>query len=348
MIKSANTLDGGAFPEVTYKPDFVIADVPSPVKGMLTDICIPDHIRWRQCPAFIEAKADPKDLPRNERSHDATAVLCQTADYARIVLSARPFQLYVYGILLCGDQFALALFDRRGIVVSPGYSITKKDGFSLFTRIILCLTWDATPVDLGEDPTVSLLPGQSYFQEDFPRFSIQMDSDGKKQTLTTVKSPLWVSQSLLGRATRVWSVIIKPGNYPAILKTSWRTKNRSPESQIYEKIIAVYDGLQRPRPSALANYLTGGDVSYGGVALSTYRLRMPGGLSSVGPNTLDLQGKPDAIVTRVLLDDVGKALWEYSDAAQLGKALLDVLQSMFNPFCVLGTFGTVLTSCLPI
>lgn len=317
-------------------------------------------LKWRQCPVFLEAKASPKDLPTNKKSKNATEVVAQIADYARVVFTARPFQLFVYGILLCGNQFVLAFFDRRGVVLSPSYTLPSSgsdsdtEGLKSFIRIALRLLWDASPVDLGHDPAVTLIPGQTYHQVKYPRFQVKLSSSDKDtRRWNTVGIPLFVSQSLLGRGTHVWGVIDALSFAPCVLKTTWRTKGRQAESQIYVDIKRLYRNADNdstslpetstksrsdvqtsdPQPRGMARLLTGGDVKYMGAPVSAYRLRGTASDSPLhahsGAISLPVADMPDVMLTRVVLEDFGVPLWMYTSPLQLGHALLKIVEGTF-------------------
>ncbi|KAI0764050.1 hypothetical protein BD413DRAFT_616071 [Trametes elegans] len=84
--------------EVGIKPDFTAVDVPPPVlHGSPSDPVPAKDVDWTRCLALIAVKARTSELPTNPDSINATNSLTQAADYARIILAARPFQLNAYG-----------------------------------------------------------------------------------------------------------------------------------------------------------------------------------------------------------------------------------------------------------
>ncbi|KAI0666501.1 hypothetical protein C8Q78DRAFT_1083102 [Trametes maxima] len=322
-------LDEYQYPDVRSKPDFIITEVEPPKHGNRLDNRLPaDRARWRQCPGFIEVKASPGELPTNRGSTDASLTLAQAADYARLILAARPFQLSAYGVLFCGHCFALALFDRRGILVSPGYSILESEGLEIFVRIVLRFTWDASDVDLGHDPTVSLLEGSAYYKVEYPRFAVKMGDSPDAVVLKTVGLPLWVSFSLLGRGTHVWSATGFPNeDTSSILKMSWRSEYRDSESRKYEQIRRLYSDRRQNIPRGIARFCAGWDVVHGARPLSVYSLRQFGLKDGLDPGALCVPGVSDAVLHRVVLADVGEPLWRYTDAAELALVLRMVVQT---------------------
>ncbi|KAI0758367.1 hypothetical protein BD413DRAFT_655961 [Trametes elegans] len=290
---------------VEQKPDFVIVEVPPPTHGKL----------HKPCPSFIEVKAKTGDIPRNRRSNNATGTLTQAADYARVIMIARPFQLYVYGLLFCGHSFVLALLLHQ-----------IAGGLKNLICILVRLLWDASPEELGHDPTVSLVQNHSYCQDyakQYPRFQFTMWSDTR--SWTTFGPPIWTYPSLLGRGTSVWRTFAPDGR-AMVVKMAWRTENRMSESDIYQEIARIYNSRLDELPRGMAQFYEGRDVMYLGERISVYRLREP--VNPYGPPSAHLrvsQDEPNAFLHRVTFADTGKPLWEYTDISQLAKVLYMVI-----------------------
>ncbi|KAI0764055.1 hypothetical protein BD413DRAFT_483298 [Trametes elegans] len=323
---------------VEQKPDFVIVEVPPPTRGKLHEPVTDDYATWSRCPSFIEVKAKTGDIPRNRRSNNATGTLTQAADYARVIMIARPFQLYVYGLLFCGHSFVLALFDRRGVVVSKDYSIKSPEGLKNLICVLVRLLWDASPEELGHDPTVSLVQNHSYCQDyakQYPRFQFSMWSDTR--SWTTFGPPIWTYPSLLGRGTSVWRTFGGPDGRAMVVKMAWRTENRMSESDIYQEIARIYNSRLDELPRGMAQFYEGRDVMYLGKRISVYRLREP--VDPYGPHKVGdepaprgfsahlrvSQDEPNAFLHRVTFADTGKPLWEYTSVSQFAKVLYMVI-----------------------
>lgn len=323
-------LEDPLFPEALYgKPDFLVADVPPRDshrdQRLVTDEYPPQVLRWRQCPAFIEVKSSPDDCPIPENPANVKMTLVQGADYARMILASRPFQLFAYGLFICGVRFSVGLFDRSGIVLSPNMDITIPADLRNFVHIIIRLLWEMSPVDLGADPTVQMLEGETYYQPEFPRFRVTMgDGSTPASTVKTVGPPLWLSYFLLGRGTSIWPALTHT-NTPVILKTAWHTPGRSAEATIYENIKELLARAGVSYPRGIAKPSTGGDVTHDGDLLSVEALR----------NLVDLPLPPDNQVTnrvlhRVILQDYGKPLWQWTNVKELGLTLRDVVQGKLH------------------
>ncbi len=326
-------LEDPLFPEATYgKPDFLVADVPSRQSHrdnrLLTDQYPPKEVRWRQCPSFIEVKSSSADRPRAVNIADVKETLVQGADYARMILASRPFQLYTYGLFICGTSFNVGSFDRCGISLSPDMQITNSVDLRSFVHIIFRLLWDMSPHELGLDPTVEIMPGETYYQEEFPRFRVPVSDRSESaetiMTVMTVGKPLWLSYSLLGRGTSIWSALTAD-NTPVILKSAWRTTGRKGEAEIYDEITSLLKRANLPYPRGMATPSSGGDVKHDDALLTVSAHR---DLSRSQP---DDEHVVDRVLHRVIIKDYGKPLWLWSDVKEFALALRDVVEGKPRP-----------------
>ncbi|KAI0768221.1 hypothetical protein BD413DRAFT_716462, partial [Trametes elegans] len=325
---------------VEKKPNFVIVEVPPPTRGKLHEPVTEDYATWSRCPCFIQVQAETGEIPRDHHLNDAVISFMQAADYARAIMIARPFQLYVYGLLFWGHSFVLALFDRHGVVVSKDYSINSPEGLKNFICVLVRLLWDASPEELGHDPTVSFIQNQSYCQDydkQYPRFQFSMWSDTR--SWTTFGPPIWTYPSLLGRGTSVWRMFGAPDGRAMVMKMAWRTENRMSESDIYQEIARIYNSYLDKLPRGMARFYEGQDIMYLGECISVYRLREPVdpySLPKVGDEPVPRgfsahlrvsQDEPNAFLHRATFADTGKPLWEYTDISQLAKVLYMVIHA---------------------
>lgn len=131
------------------------------------------------------------------------------------------------------------------------------DDTAIFVKLVHRLCSDLAPVELGQDPTVRLLPRELKppGAADTDMFINSPFGDAPRMWCT-VGYPLWSSLSLLGRGTLVWRVIPFEKNQliyttEMVLKTAWRKPERTPEADIY-KLLGPHTGLAR--------YVAGGDV----------------------------------------------------------------------------------------
>ncbi|PIL26920.1 hypothetical protein GSI_10058 [Ganoderma sinense ZZ0214-1] len=320
-LVSHDPTDTNAF---KYKPDFSVVERPKPTNGgaiLERPASIgakPQDLRveWRHLVAYMEIKSCSLDLP-SPAQLEGNPALTQATDYARGVLVYLPFQLYVYGIILCGSEFRLTWTDRGGVMLSPKYSLLDGDGLRTFIRIVLRLTWEMSPYELGQDTSTEYVEcHKSLGRTDYPDLRVRMGGPGDNRTWTTFGNPLWLSHTLFGRGTSVWRVLTDEGS-PGILKVAWRTVNRTGEQEIYKRIHEIVEGAQRTI-SGMVNLKSvgGGDVYFKGTALS-----IPTTVSNLRPWNTTAQPILDMQLHRVVFDDVGKPLWKYKSEEQLFRAM---------------------------
>jgi hypothetical protein len=186
-----------AFPD--SKPDFVLAEVP-PTSQSLTYAVDVGNLKWRQICGFIEIKTSSKDDPNAKNPTTVKTIVSQGANYARLILAARPFQMYVLCIFIYGSSFCLGWYDRRGVILSEEYDM--EGNLKVLIRVVLQLTTHMTSYQLGHDTTARLLEGHSYYQEQYPSFTVSMGGGGNNPPQwRTYGAPIWSSLSLLGRGT---------------------------------------------------------------------------------------------------------------------------------------------------
>ncbi|KAM5537554.1 hypothetical protein V8D89_008767 [Ganoderma adspersum] len=338
-----------------YKPDFSVVERPKPPKGGAIverpasigakpgDL----SVEWRYLVSYMEIKSSTLDAP--SPSHvTGNPALTQATDYARGVLVYLPFQLYVYGIIFCGSEFQLTWTDRGGVVLSPKYSLLDGEGLRTFIRIVLRLTWELSPYELGQDPNTEYLKGhKSLGHKSYPDLRVRMGGPNDDHTWTTFGNPLWLSHTLFGRGTSVWRVLTDEGS-PRILKVAWRTANRRGELEIYKRMKEIIEDAGQSI-SGMVNLesIVGGDVHFKGTALAipmTVSILHP---RNTAPQVLDMQ------LHRVVFDDVGKPLWKYQSPEQLVRAMSMALVA-HRDLCSLGILhrdisaGNILIRLIPV
>jgi hypothetical protein len=157
--------------------------------------------------------------------------------------------------------------------------------------------------------------------EDFPSVIISPFGNDPRHWCT-VGPPIWVSVSFLGRGTNVWLVreciqengVLRLTGNNKILKTSWRSSARTPESDFYRSI-------QVP-PKGLAEFECGGDVILNGFPLTVQNIRQ-------APMYVALPTKdqsPTAVLHRLILRTVGLPLWKAASERELLTGFRDALQ----------------------
>lgn len=303
----------------TVRPDFTL--LKSEVERTKSKL-------WRDREGFCEVKASAKDSPNSTRTPgNATTVLVQAADYARLHMSASPFQVFSIGLLIYGHKFAIAYFDRGGAQVTPGYDmwVNLKD----FIRVVRCMTWHMSSIELGQDPSVSLVPdnlqrlmynaeevrASEPANESYPMYRVTMGGTGTQEWYTLGK-PIWSSVSLFGRGTTIWKVYDPKTKKILILKNYWHPERRHSESHIYQSIRGAHP--------AVANFEYGDDVSFPGekCLISAATLRSP------SDHNTEEDDEDDPVLHRAFLSTIGKPLWEADSEYEIIKGMRDAIQGI--------------------
>ncbi|KAF9457835.1 hypothetical protein BDZ94DRAFT_1202158 [Collybia nuda] len=315
------------FPEAD--PDFVCREPSTTTPADMT--------LWRHSAAFLEVKPSNGQGPRPQSADSGTvlSIVAQSADYARLHMSARPFQLFTVGVLIFGEEFCVGIFDRGGITFSPIHNMWKD--LEIFIQVVRRISCDLSPYELGQDPTVEMLDiedsvskqvatilnnkpkilakklNQPTKYSSFPTYRVSFGGTDPRQWVTA-GPPIWNSVSLIGRGTSVWKVYAIHSENGAlalkeayILKSSWRSSGRHPESAIYGSITASHPGV--------AKFHTGNDVKFPGNIdrlVSVDELRI----------STSAQDKTETkILHRLLLSTIGRPLYEYPSELHLVKAV---------------------------
>jgi hypothetical protein len=297
------------------KPDFVVIDVEPGTK----ELPVPSSIKLfrRQVSAFIEVKPHEGDCPRPQyRSEAVKELTVQAADYGSLILSSRPFHVFAIGMVIFGTKFSVGVFDHAGVLFSDEYDFDTTAGLEVFVRVVRRLTCCMSLIDLGHDPSVQLINNQTYYQTEYPNFKVTLGGTRQDtRSWTTDGKPLWISNSLFGRATAVWRATDAEG--VCVLKTAWRDESRRSESEIYALVPKGNPGI--------ADFLTGDDVRYpGGIAEKLDMRRLRQGLGPQGDNNFR-----NSVLHRVIIRPVGKPLSEYSSVEEFIHGLLAILNGNF-------------------
>ena len=281
---------------------------------------------WRDRDAFGEVKPLNKQGPKPATTGTILPIVTQSADYARLFMSARPFMLFCVGILIFGTEFCVGIFDRDGITFSPAYDMFQDT--ETFIRVVRSLACNLSIEELGFDPTVRILTDAvtrklTGSTEGYPHAVVSSGGSDPRQWCT-IGPPVWTSLSFLGRGTNVWRVreyVVGINQEPLlrgddmIMKTAWRSSARTSESDIYLSIDQF--------PEGLAKFECGGDIKYAGYPITVQNLRshpvhnvLPEG--DINP--------PTPVLHRLILGTVGRPLWEYTSDFDLLAGFRDALQ----------------------
>jgi hypothetical protein len=280
---------------------------------------------WRDRDAFGEVKPLKKQGPKPAIAGTIPAIVTQSADYARLFMSARPFMLFCVGILIFGTEFCVGIFDRDGVTFSPAYDMFQDT--ETFIRVVRSLACNLSIEELGFDPTARVLTDLEMQKltgttDEYPRAVVSSGGNDPRQWCT-IGPPIWTSLSFLGRGTNVWRVreyVVGVNQEPLlrgnnmIMKTAWRSSARTPESDIYMSIDQF--------PEGLAKFECGGDVKFAGYHITVQNLR-----SHPGHNLLpEGDNPPTPVLHRLILGTVGRPIWEYTSDRDLLAGFRDALQ----------------------
>ncbi|KAF8804942.1 hypothetical protein BYT27DRAFT_7142933 [Phlegmacium glaucopus] len=277
---------------------------------------------WCHRDAFGEVKPTKNQGPYSGMSDTIPVIVTQSADYARLFMSARPFMLFCVGILIFGTEFCVAIFDRGGVTLSPAYDMFEHT--ETFIRVVRSIACNLSIVELGFDPTVRVLTDEETQRltgnSKYPSAVISSCGSDPREWCT-IGPPMWTSLSLLGRGTnvrRVRAYALSVNQNPIlhgdemIMKTAWRSSARTSESDIYSVI--------GNRPEGLAKFICGGDVRYARNPITVKNMR------SQAVHDLDAD-PPTAVLHRLILGTVGRPLWEYTSESDLLSGFRDAIQA---------------------
>ncbi|TFY76402.1 hypothetical protein EWM64_g7610 [Hericium alpestre] len=274
---------------------------------------------WRHQSAFVEVKPAKEQGPKPAGSKADTIhdVVVQSADYARLHMSSRPFLLFSVGLLIFGSQFCVGIFDRSGVVLSPVHDMWED--IKLFIATVRSLA-SVDSRDLGLDPSVRLLGDEDGLRLtgiDYPAHLIDPIGVDTTTRWCTVGPPLWSSISFIGRGTVVWRVRKYLGHKLSdeefVMKTAWRSNKRDKESDIYTSIKGHCAGLSR--------LITGGDVH---VLVEGKPERIT--VRYLRRESDDAQAETP-ILHRLILSPVGRPLWDYRSDIELLQGLISALDA---------------------
>ncbi|KAL0960123.1 hypothetical protein HGRIS_011764 [Hohenbuehelia grisea] len=329
-VKGETHLSG--FPSVS--PDFGCGTIPVDPQKLFT---------WRGMDSFLEVKPSSSQgvIPKNPDKETVLKTLAQTADYGRLHMSSRPFQLFSVAVVISGFKFVVAIFDRDGATVSSDFDMWSDT--EVFVRVIRQIACGLSPVELGADPSVQELKVNSPLYQQilkksaalcvpsnfsgFPSYRITCPRQLRPRPATpyattrdvswvsdlwvTIGPPIWSSLTLCGRATTVWRVTRMENR---ILKNSWRRSDRDSESDIYQSIPI--------HPVGVAEFLQGGDATVPG---SNDIIRIDN-LRTTPTPTFAPSGQPTLILHRLVLKTTGRALWEGDSFLEIVKGVRAALK----------------------
>lgn len=102
---------------------------------------------WQQVAPFMHIKSEDSPIPVDRTTEPENAATGQASDYARLIISTRPFQVFAMGICVFGTQFTVYYADRAGILFSSAVDYCTDAGLAVFVRVIRCILWDLSAYD---------------------------------------------------------------------------------------------------------------------------------------------------------------------------------------------------------
>lgn len=282
------------------------------------------RLLWRNVLCCIEVKFEANVGPLRARNVPANAddkvreSVAQAADYARMHMSCRPFQIFSVHVMICASHFTVSIYGRGGVMHSHQMDVyDDRDGVTDdFIRVVRLLSRDLTEQDLGCDPTVTAIPSADLAQPPAYNVGFCPPSTGAERW-DTLGRPIWTTYTLLGRGTTVWRVKANVETRSAcILKTTWRHRDRNGEAEVYKFMKECKIAGTR----GIAAFRSGQDV---------FKASESGRQSVLSVNSLrppEAKLTKDIILHRVVLDSVGRPLWEYDNPAHFIRALLAVVE----------------------
>jgi serine/threonine protein kinase len=289
--RSCETPAIGASSSITRKPDLILLD-----KKYYDELQDPQHpTDWAFIRAFGEVTSSGSISKRMTDSINSKAYLMFLCQYNRRFVVALSFTAAEE------ESFRLTVTDREGqIQWTVGLTTARsRERSLLFLRILIILMFGSSS-DIGLDP------------------NIEIDHTGRCVAITVqekrfqVVDLIYSLNSVVGRGTRVWSVMHDGVNYT--LKDCWVQHERvHSEVEILRKIKESKQFTGR-----VPTLFCGGDVQINGVVDCTdrYRSGLPG-----------WSWKTQRIHRQLVCTPIGEPLSKYRSKQEFIKAIISILIS---------------------
>lgn len=277
---------------------------------------------------FIELKTScEQDASQSESIPD---ILWQSANYARLHMTAHPFSLFCIGIMISGSSFSAGIFDCDGVTVSPVHSLwdlnTRQlddEGIRVFIKLIRSVTCILSDEVTGHDLTVTEIALYDRHTDTDGYSSYTFSLGGKSEDDTrrwcAIGPPFWRSVSYTGRGTQVWGFReYKDGKLVGpemVMKTAWRTLRRTTETHIYGMVEGKHPGL--------VEFVDGSDVAFSGQPSTPITVY---GLRGYEPD----EDGTERVLHRLVLKTVGRPLWEYGSGLEPVRAMRAAVLGAYN------------------
>jgi hypothetical protein len=267
---------------IVRKPDIILVDQRSL-----------SAVTWTSIRAIAEVTT---------QDHEPKRICHTVTDKSFIMLTTQADRVFVPILSFWGTNtevsVRLTVTDRQGQLRSQalklglGYRLTESLSF---LRVLIGLCFAAKPV-IGYDPTM--------LTDECDRV-VDILCDGRR---FKVINTIFESQSLVGRATRVWEVEFEEMRY--ILKDAWVEASRSvSEYQVLEGLLGM---------KGVPQLFCGGDVYVEGIILSTGTIRAGGWGDSARVRYR----------RRIVTSSIGAHVATFSSKRELISVLRDIVISM--------------------
>jgi hypothetical protein len=290
-IKTANTITD---------LDVTRIDLRRPELTTFDDTNYAGHRIFRNAVAPWALKVKSSDAPDPESHKD---IIDQVADVVRLrmAIPSRPFQLFILSLMLCDSRFWVATWDRDGVVVSRPHHLEEEQ--DLFRRMVISLHCYLDLHDLGLDRNVSIAADLSHV------------SSGPHPWELINRSFLSVMAN--GHGNRMWRVRRASEATELVhrtIKRSWGSSGHEREPNIHANIEKALMVKPKTQPTTTALIDSGAAVN------------------NLDDAKVDIQplhsGLPihDLVQTCIILNRVGKPIWEYEDDTEIMRGARDMLQ----------------------
>ncbi|TEB22082.1 hypothetical protein FA13DRAFT_1921280 [Coprinellus micaceus] len=175
--------------------------------------------------------------------HLLSKILAETEMRFRQLFIHQPNRNFVRAIIITEEHAQLFHFDRGGVYATPSIKIhdtsdpEKRDGAYMFVRWVLGLT-SYNEEEIGLDTSIQWKI-DSRGRKSSGTVTVNQYDAGKEAFIPVVydlnmEEPPFVRPSLAGRGTTIWPAKEPGTGAHVLIKDSWRTDTRTPESQHME------------------------------------------------------------------------------------------------------------------
>ncbi|KAJ2914083.1 hypothetical protein MD484_g6330, partial [Candolleomyces efflorescens] len=165
----------------------------------------------------IEIRCEGDDFPVEEQLVRATI-------YARQIFIHQPNRRYVRILVLSGHHLRVFHFDRSGVQYTPPLDIHEEP--HTFVRLILGLS-SPNESDIGLDATIFWLIKNG--RKIVGGISMRGADDNETLYQLSRLEPLFCRTNICGRSTTCWSVLDGDTGEELLVKSSWRSADRTSE-----------------------------------------------------------------------------------------------------------------------